>query len=92
MKEIDSYKKNTLETVISKLNQIQEIHKYDIQAAYKNADFSLITDFMAMTNADPAFVLHINGIGKRAQFEEFIISNAAAMGLEKPWDATLKTM
>ena len=92
MKEIDSYKKNTLETVISKLNQIQEIHKYDIQAAYKNADFSLITDFMAMTNADPAFVLHINGIGKRAQFEEFIISNAAAMGLERPWDATLKTM
>lgn len=97
MKEINAYKKNTIEVVASKLNQIQEIHKYDIQAAYvwlklKGPDFSIVTDFIEMTNADPQFVLKINWIKDREAFEQLIISNAEAMGIERPWNATLRTM
>ena len=92
MKEIESYNTNTLEIVASKLNEIQKIYGYDVQEAYKDLDLSMITDFIEMTNADPQFILKINWIKDRTAFEKYIIANAEAMGLNRPLDATLRTM
>jgi hypothetical protein len=94
IKELDSYKTNTLEVVVAKLNEIQRIYGYDINKSYQDQklDLSIITDFIEMTNADPQFVLKINWIKDRVAFEKYIIANAEAMGLGRPLDATLRTM